>query len=450
MRGVASCHSLAHLRLRVSALPQTPGQTWIRLPPHLFLARCSSSVMATKRKEPDYNRRTKDGLIKRIKHLESGGATEELIGDGELPSAAATSGPATTITDGKPRKEKKKKQKKEIDPSSYPTRYIALKLAYLGKNYGGLEFQASGDVPTIEEELWKALVKAHLFFRTNLDDVDFSICGYSKCGRTDRGVSAFGQVVALHVRSNRARRKKSQAAPAGAGDVGGGVGDPAAAPPAPPAAATREEGGAAAATEDAGLQPWPEDDGDGSGSLCPIDEEIAYSKTLNRLLPPDIRALAWCPALSAFFSARFSCGSRSYRYFFTQPAYLPAPGGGSGDGSWLDIDAMRRAARHFVGLRDFRNFCKMDGSKQITNFQRHVLAADIAEVADAASALPYLSRPDFRPPAAGEGPHPKVYSFDVTGTAFLWHQIRHMMAVLFLVGQGLEPPDLVAQLLDVE
>ncbi len=38
--------------------------------------------------------------------------------------------------------------------------------------------------------------------------------------------------------------------------------------------------------------------------------------------------------------------------------------------------------------------------------------------------------------------------FVVHGSAFLWHQIRHMVAILFLIGQGLESPDLVARLLD--
>ncbi|EQK97349.1 Pseudouridine synthase I, TruA [Ophiocordyceps sinensis CO18] len=49
----------------------------------------------------------------------------------------------------------------------------------------------------------------------------------------------------------------------------------------------------------------------------------------------------------------------------------------------------------------------------------------------------------------GSGPHPKVYYFHVRGSAFLWHQIRHMVALLFLVGQGLEAPTLVSELLDV-
>ena len=37
-----------------------------------------------------------------------------------------------------------------------------------------------------------------------------------------------------------------------------------------------------------------------------------------------------------------------------------------------------------------------------------------------------------------------------TVALFLWHQVRCMVAILFLVGQGLEDPAIVNALLDVE
>ena len=45
---------------------------------------------------------------------------------------------------------------------------------------------------------------------------------------------------------------------------------------------------------------------------------------------------------------------------------------------------------------------------------------------------------------------PRVYYFEVHGSAFLWHQVRHMMAILFLVGQRYEGPSVVNDLLDIE
>lgn len=53
------------------------------------------------------------------------------------------------------------KKQRKMDPAKYNFRFIALKFAYLGQRYNGLE-HANGNVtplPTIEEEMWKALRK---------------------------------------------------------------------------------------------------------------------------------------------------------------------------------------------------------------------------------------------------------------------------------------------------
>ncbi|CAN0227686.1 unnamed protein product, partial [Hapterophycus canaliculatus] len=38
----------------------------------------------------------------------------------------------------------------------------------------------------------------------------------------------------------------------------------------------------------------------------------------------------------------------------------------------------------------------------------------------------------------------------VCGQAFLWHMVRCLMSVLFMVGKGLESPDVMTFLLDME
>ncbi|CAK7221076.1 pseudouridine synthase deg1 [Sporothrix eucalyptigena] len=346
---------------------------------------------------PDYTRWTKEALMQRIQELENTLSMARVPSPPPLQNGYGAPPPVSSASAPTP-----KKPSKPVDPSRYGTRFIALRIAYLGKRYGGFEYQPSGALPSVEEELWKALIKACLIFPAPgmaAHEVDFNHCEYSKCGRTDRGVSAFGQVVALRVRSNRKRKAV-------------------------------EEG------ED-GAEPE-------FGALPAPHEEIQYARVLNRLLPPDIRVLAWCPSPPPDFSARFSCRERQYRYFFTQPAYFSTAtdtrageGGGPSDG-WLDIEAMRTAAKHFVGLNDFRNFCKIDPNKQITNYARRIFDADIVEVPGLRSNLEYY----------GQDGGPKVFSFDVRGSAFLWHQIRHMVAILFLVGQGRESPDVVPALLD--
>ncbi|RSL82473.1 hypothetical protein CEP51_005120 [Fusarium floridanum] len=376
--------------------------------------------------DANYQSWTKNGLIQRVKELEaelkSRPAPEPKVEVVEQPQQQQQSEGGNTTPGAK---KAKPKGKRKMDPSKYSTRYIALKLAYLGKNYGGFEFQAMANAPSIEEELWNALTKACLIFPKDERVVDFECCEYSKCGRTDRGVSAFGQVIGLRVRSNRPLPKKRRR--------------------------LSEAGDAMVVDEPTGENGEEEDDIETS-SFDPIKDELQYPRLLNRVLPPDIRILAWCPSPPPDFSARFSCRERQYRYFFTQPAFTPEPTAGGAKNGWLDIDAMRDAAKRYEGEHDFRNFCKIDPGKQITNFVRTIYEADIKEVRDVSSALPYLSGSQYAP-AGGVSDkdvvHPKVYMFQVRGSAFLWHQIRHMVGVLFLVGQRLEKPEVISTLLDV-
>jgi tRNA pseudouridine38/39 synthase len=369
---------------------------------------------------------------------------------------------------------KKARAEREFDPSMYSTRLIALKLAYLGKRYNGFEYHANNPtpLPTIEEELWKALNKSRLIIPEDtrlLDpgEVNWEGCEYSKCGRTDKGVSAFGQVIGIRVRSNRHLKKRKASNPAN--------GNGAIVSTTPPTVHPLEEAlklpsPALLPSEDVGGEidqlSMNETDNEDALSFDPVKDEIPYPAILNRLLPLDIRILAWCPDPPLDFSARFSCKERRYKYFFTQPAFSPTPqhlgtknNGTTGkvmqDG-WLNIAAMREAAKKFIGLHDFRNFCKVDASKQITNFERRIFHADIVEE-DATATLGFVNGASFLPEDSqirnGSSQwtrYPKVYSFTLHGSAFLWHQVRHMVAILFLVGQGLESPSLVSELLDVK
>ncbi|SPN98530.1 related to pseudouridine synthase 3 [Cephalotrichum gorgonifer] len=386
-----------------------------------------------------YQRWTRTDLLDRLQLLENELAKRNIDVDAELQAqkdraeaeaaakaeaeaearakALAQTGEGADQTPETKKRKKTKKRPVDIDPSQYSTRFIALKLAYLGKNYGGFEFQVSGEVPSIEEELWKALTTARLIYPADKKVIDFSCCDYAKCGRTDKGVSAFGQVVSLRVRSNRPRPR--EAAAEGVEEAGGEEGK-------------KSKGGEEEAFDD-------------------VKDELRYVSLLNKLLPPDIRILAWCPSPPEGFSARFSCRERQYRYFFTQPSFLPLPSqyGQKGFNGLLDLEAMRAAAKMFVGTHDFRNFCKVDAAKQITNFEREIFDADIIEVPESDSMLPFLGSDAVVQPG-DDGKGPKVYAFVVKGSAFLWHQIRCMISILFLVAQGHESPSIVSDMLDVK
>ncbi|OTA57182.1 pseudouridine synthase [Hypoxylon sp. EC38] len=397
-------------------------------------------------KKSIYEKWTKSALINRIQALEAellrpSGHTQE-IARGLTKRTVSEEAEATPTPDDVASPPKKKKAERKIDPSKYSTRLVAFKLAYLGKRYGGFEFAAHATLPSIEEELWKAFVKVCLIFPENPDEVNWDAWEYSKCGRTDRGVSAFGQVIVVRVRSNRPLPKpeKEQQIQESEGDDEG------------------KEKGLDAASE---TEPVEENE------FNDFTDELPYCRMLNKLLPPDIRMLAWCPTTPPGFSARHDCRERQYRYFFTQPAFPPLPQSLENPetakttkvkGGWLDIEAMRVAAKKFEGTHDFRNFCKVDPSKLNINFERKIYESDIVEVKDAETALPFLNRGEFRPTSTSDiasdiSPRerlPKVYYFHVRGTAFLWHQIRCMVAIIFMVGQGLEDPSVIDKLLDIE
>ncbi|TVY67394.1 tRNA pseudouridine(38/39) synthase [Lachnellula suecica] len=407
----------------------------------------------------DYSAWSQEKLIERVTQLEN-----------ELKSKNERS-----LTPPLPPKKswKKPRNERDFDPSKYNTRLVAFKLAYLGKNYNGFEHHAHATpLTTIEEELWKALTKSRLIFPKdshplNPGEVNWEGTDYSKCGRTDKGVSAFGQVIAIRVRSNRplGKRRKAEVVVADGQDLENGVsedkievdhfntrprenGIELQAPSLTPSRMQSSDEG----------QPLPLDDLDYTDSFNfdPVKDEIPYCLLLNRLLPPDIRILAWCPSPPADFSARFSCKERQYKYFFTNPCFAPMPEHLEPDASkkmqgkmkdgWLDIEAMKEAAKLFEGLHDFRNFCKVDPGKQITNFDRRIYHARIQEAPDRPFGLEYVRNDGFSPPGK-QDVEQKVYTFNLNGSAFLWHQVRHIIAILFLVGQGLEPPSIVSSLL---
>ncbi|KAK0549815.1 pseudouridine synthase deg1 [Tilletia horrida] len=369
-------------------------------------------------------------------------------------------------------KGKQKKQARPFDVAAQPCRKIALRFSYDGAHYSGLAAQGPSSysssssngvtpLPTVESVLWRALAQARLVDEAK----SFEGAGWSRCGRTDRGVSAAGQVVALWVRSRRMderrlrnreeeiRRRKwgsGNEEEAQGSDEGHG---------ATTGAMTGAEAAAAAmeATrlleEEMGPRPAPI-------LIDPEAEELPYVASLNRILPPTIRVHAWSPVRSDF-SARFDCRYRHYKYFFTAgaPASLrpsSASGSGSalsgghnlavGSGPRLDIDAMRDAARRLLGSHDFRNLCKVDSSKQVTNFVRRVDGVSIDIVPHGHWSSDHISPKDDSKAWSSE----HMYVFNLRGTAFLYHQVRHIMAILFLVGARLESPQIVDELINVE
>jgi len=263
---------------------------------------------------------------------------------------------------------KKKKRNIEIDFDKCYKRYIALKVSYIGWDYHGFAAQTCTE-ETIEGHLFQALKKTCLVS-------DIKSANYAKSGRTDKGVSAFGQVISLYVRSNLTQ--------------GEGIIPPTVLP-------TPKE-------RDPNKPKQPQ--------LQKPKEEFNYAKMLNGVLPPYIRVLAWSP-IPFFFNARFSTLYRTYKYYFNP--------------NDLDINLMKEAGSHYLGEHDFSHFCKMD-LENVKSFKRVILDFQINPVEDS---------------------NGKLYEATIKGYAFLWHQIRCMMAMLFLVGRKTFPVSIIKDLLSL-
>jgi tRNA pseudouridine38/39 synthase len=206
--------------------------------------------------------------------------------------------------------------------SKFPRRRIALLFLYLGWDYDGLVTQ-DHTANTIEQVILDTMI------RTKLIESKES-AKWSRCGRTDKGVSGFRQVGSVTVRST---------------DItGDGVF-------------------------------WP--DGSAEENLrIKSTNELRYDNILNNELPDTIRVIAWAPA-DINFIARFDCVSRSYVYIFPRAR--------------LNIDNMQGALNLLIGSHNFRNFCRIDMNKSRidTPYVREIFEATISPLDDQALDNPY-------------------------------------------------------------
>uniref|UniRef100_A0A7S4F3J5 Pseudouridine synthase I TruA alpha/beta domain-containing protein n=1 Tax=Chrysotila carterae TaxID=13221 RepID=A0A7S4F3J5_CHRCT len=320
-------------------------------------------------------------------------------------NGSSTAGADDGSKDSHAKKKQKKREPRPFDMSNYGQRHIALRLAYDGGQYCGMACQQATS-NTIEGRLFEALLKTRLI-------VDPDKCSFSRGGRTDKGVSALGQVVGLRVRSRLSQAvidafsastfPKSESRSPARSDSGGPDRDEPA------------QGGGYLSHEQRrqavslpGL----------AASMAAREGEFDYVRMLNASLPAEIRVLSWSPVPETF-SARFGATHRTYKYFFLR--------------NRLDVSRMRRACELLIGWHDFRNFCKID--PEVKSFTRRLYSFSVEPVPA------FCAEPDS--PTA-------LWHFTVRGSAFLYNQVRCMVAVLFLIGEGKESPEVISDLLDIE
>ncbi|OII75275.1 Deg1p-like type II pseudouridylate synthase [Cryptosporidium ubiquitum] len=246
----------------------------------------------------------------------------------------------------------KRKREFGIDWSLIEISRFLLRISYIGTNYYGIAFQKDDQVPTIEGEIYKALLQLKL-----IKDIDS--CNLVRCGRTDRGVHSVGNYISVDLRI----RAKN-------------------------------------------LEPYN------------------YMEMLNGVLPWDIRVLGFCK-VRPDFNARFDCEYRLYKYFFplnhvrTKTSKFPMipP---------EQVPLMDKAAKQFLGTHDYRRFCKMDlKNRKNQTYIRTIYEFDISLVDDN-----------------------KTFAVaTIKGSAFLWHQVRLMMGILFEIGQRRFEPEIITKML---
>ena len=338
-----------------------------------------------------------EDLIARIQSLEN--VLADVVPPGKIPLPAHT--PHSV------RRQKKKTWRKggdrPFDFDAHPRRKIALKFCYSGWEYNGLTYQKQPTpLPMVEEVILEALAV------TRLIDGEKGIdgCGWSRCGRTDKGVSGAGQVAALWVRSALGGRKNREA--------------------------VDEDEEEEAVDADTQVE--------GQAETRAPAHELRYVHMLNSVLPTSIRILAWSPVADEF-DARFSCTHRHYKYFFSPWIPPHGPSSPPSPATLLDISAMKDAASRMIGLHDFRNFCKIDPSKQIDNYKRRIMHTSITPLDPFDVSKVMSSDDEVAPP---------MYVFDLKGNGFLWHQVRHIMAILFLIGCRMESPSIVDALFNTD
>ncbi|XP_034751904.1 tRNA pseudouridine synthase A [Etheostoma cragini] len=96
-----------------------------------------------------------------------------------------------------------KKLKVEVetteDDKKYPKKKVVLLLAYSGKGYYGMQRNpGTSQFRTIEDDLVTALIKSGCIPENHGNDM--KKMSFQRCARTDKGVSAAGQVVSLKLR----------------------------------------------------------------------------------------------------------------------------------------------------------------------------------------------------------------------------------------------------------
>jgi len=149
--------------------------------------------------------------------------------------------------------------------------------------------------------------------------------------------------------------------------------------------------------------------------------DSAWVRGVNALLPESL-AVLWVRRVSSDFHARYSARARVYRYVLLNRAVRPALA--ARHVGWyhdvLDVEEMRRAAKHLLGEHDFSAF----------------------RAAECQAKSPIRTLNSLEIERQGER-----IDFVIRANAFLHHMVRNIVGTLVYVGKGKHPSGWVAEVL---
>ena len=162
-----------------------------------------------------------------------------------------------------------------------------------------------------------------------------------------------------------------------------------------------------------------------------FDTELArdmnsWVRGVNAFLPDSI-AVRWATEITADpeheFHARFSARARTYHYvLYNNSVRSPLLVGRAGfTFRPLDVELMREAAQHLVGVHDFSAFRSSQCQAKSPIKQMHEVGVER---------------------------HGEVLVFTLRANAFLHHMVRNLIGSLIYVGNGRHPPSWLADVLE--
>ncbi len=157
-------------------------------------------------------------------------------------------------------------------------------------------------------------------------------------------------------------------------------------------------------------------------------DTASWVRGTNAFLPRDI-AVQWAREMPDEFHSRASAVARRYAYVLLESPVRPSVE--AGRVGWvyrpMDMALLEQAAGYLQGEHDFSSFraAQCQAKSPVKKLQRIVISHKAGQ-------------------ANGQGGY---WRFEFQANAFLHHMIRNLMGCLVAVGQGLQPPEWILDVL---